>query len=92
MRSTYSFPRRATTGRRVLSAGLFLLMMGWAVPSSWAIAPPVPAADGQALYEQHCAKCHEGQVQRAPHRKVMSKLPSSRSLINAMLCGLRTFG
>ncbi len=90
MRSTYSFPRRATTGRMVLSAGLFLLFMGWAAPSSWAIAPTVPAEDGKALYEQYCAKCHEGQVQRAPHRKVMSRLPAAM-VLHSLEAGKMTF-
>ena len=25
------------------------------------------AADGMALYQAHCAACHDGQVPRAPH-------------------------
>ncbi|GIS02718.1 MAG: hypothetical protein CM15mP103_12690 [Gammaproteobacteria bacterium] len=25
------------------------------------------AADGMALYQAHCAACHNGQVPRAPH-------------------------
>ena len=30
-------------------------------------APEAPAADGAALYRQHCAACHDGNVPRAPH-------------------------
>ena len=32
--------------------------------------------DGEALYQEHCARCHEGQVTRAPHREVMARLPA----------------
>ena len=35
------------------------------------------ALDGEKLYNQYCQHCHEGQVTRAPHRDVLSKLPSN---------------
>lgn len=86
MRSTPTHPQRASTGRLALWAGLFLLVLGGVVPSSWAISPAGEAEDGKALedgkvvYEQHCAKCHEGQVNRAPHRRVISRLPAAMVL------------
>lgn len=42
----------------------------------------VPAAGesagaGKALYQAHCAACHEGQVPRAPHRLFLARLHAS---------------
>ena len=52
------------------------LALSLGVPSSWALPPTEGAADGEALYQAHCARCHEGQVKRAPHRSVMQRLPA----------------
>ena len=60
-----------------LVAGLLLSSVGLA--PSWAL-PPTGESDGAALYQAHCAHCHEGQVKRAPHRDVMSRLPAATVL------------
>ncbi len=60
-----------------LVAGLLLSSVGLA--PSWAL-PPTGESDGAALYQAHCAHCHEGQVKRAPHRDIMSRLPASTVL------------
>src|SRR5215831_14000683 len=39
-----------------------------------AFARGQPAADGEALYKQHCATCHDAGVPRAPARNVLEKL------------------
>jgi polyvinyl alcohol dehydrogenase (cytochrome) len=52
----------------ILLAVCVMLMGG----PAWAVSVAEP--DGQALYEQHCAKCHDT-VARAPKFRVMQKLP-----------------
>ena len=52
------------------------LLSSVSVSSSWAFSPTEGGADGEALYQAHCARCHEGQVERAPHRSVMQRLPA----------------
>lgn len=56
--------------------GLLLVFLPAAVPASAATAASAAAADdephdGEALYRQHCAGCHEGAVQKAPHRLML---------------------
>ena len=53
-----------------------VLTSGFQVSSSWAVAQTQQGSDGQALYDQFCAKCHTGQIERAPSLKVMRKLPA----------------
>ena len=52
------------------------LLSSVSVSSSWAFSPTEGGGDGEALYQAHCARCHEGQVKRAPHRDIMSRLPA----------------
>ncbi|MCY4387732.1 MAG: PQQ-binding-like beta-propeller repeat protein [Desulfurellaceae bacterium] len=59
---------------QVLVGGLLLSSVSIA-PSS-AFSPTEGESDGEALYQAHCARCHEGQVKRAPHRDIMSRLPA----------------
>ena len=40
-------------------------------------AAETAAADGEALYNRHCERCHEGQVTRAPRRDALAKLPAN---------------
>ena len=53
-----------------------LLLSGVSLTPSWALSPTQGENDGAALYQAHCARCHEGQVKRAPQRDVMSRLPA----------------
>ena len=59
---------------QVLVGGLLLSSVSIAL--SWAFSPTEGESDGAALYQAHCARCHEGQVKRAPHRDIMSRLPA----------------
>ncbi len=59
---------------QVLVGGLLLSSVSIAL--SWAFSPTEGESDGEALYQAHCARCHEGQVKRAPHRDVISRLPA----------------
>ena len=45
------------------------------------------AADGMALYQEHCAACHDGQVPRAPHMITFSTMGAD-TLLNAMNNGV----
>lgn len=38
---------------------------------------------GQALYEAHCGQCHEGQVEKAPHREMIA-LTTPESILASM--------
>ena len=57
-----------------------VLLSSVSITSSWAFSPTEGGTDGEALYQAHCARCHEGQVKRAPHRDVMSRLPAAMVL------------
>ncbi len=59
---------------QALVCGVLLSSVG--ISSSWALPSTEGGADGEALYQTHCARCHEGQVKRAPHRNVMQRLPA----------------
>ena len=59
---------------QVLVGGLLLSSVSIAL--SWAFSPTEGESDGEALYQAYCARCHEGQVKRAPHRDVISRLPA----------------
>ena len=50
------------------------------------------AVDGEKVYQQHCAQCHEGQVPRAPHRDVLSKLPANLVLQSLSVGKMRMEG
>ena len=45
------------------------------------------AADGMALYQAHCAACHDGQVPRAPHMITFSTIGAD-TILNAMNNGV----
>ena len=51
-------------------------VLSMSLAPSWAFSPTEGGSDGEALYQAHCARCHEGQVKRAPHRNVMQRLPA----------------
>ena len=53
-------------------------------PSEGAIAGSV---DGMALYQAHCAACHDGQVPRAPHMITFSTIGAA-TILNAMNNGV----
>ena len=57
-----------------------VLLSSVSISSSWAFSPTEGGSDGEALYQAHCARCHEGQAERAPHRDVMSRLPAAMVL------------
>jgi polyvinyl alcohol dehydrogenase (cytochrome) len=48
---------------------------------------PAARARGEALYRQHCATCHEGQVPKAPHRDFVMMLPGD-ALLASMTDGI----
>ena len=45
------------------------------------------AADGMALYQEHCAACHNGQVPRAPHMITFATIGAD-TILNAMNNGV----
>ena len=71
-------PKRKAA-RTVIGALCFVLV-SLIVPSSWAFSPTNGGADGETLYKDNCARCHEGQVKRAPHRQVIQRLPADMVL------------
>ena len=42
---------------------------------------------GKALYQQHCASCHEGAMPKAPHREFLETMPP-QAVINALTTGI----
>ena len=70
-------------GRRIttiwLTGALFFAALSLGSPRAWAVGPAAKP-DGEKLYKQYCAQCHEGQVTRAPHRDVLAKLPANMVL------------
>lgn len=60
--------------------------------SSWAFSPSEQDVDGEQLYGRYCAHCHEGQVKRAPHREVMSRLPAEMVLHSLEVGKMRVQG
>ena len=73
---------------QVLVGGLLLSSVS--ISLSWAFSPTEGESDGEALYQAHCARCHEGQVKRAPHRDIMSRLPALM-VLNSMELGKMKF-
>ena len=45
------------------------------------------ALPGKAVYEQHCALCHDGQVKKAPHR-LMVGLMTPEAILTSLTTGL----
>ncbi len=66
------------------------VQFGYAAPSSTgtpADGAVTEAVDGMALYQAHCAACHDGQVPRAPHMITFSTMGAD-TLLNAMNNGV----
>ena len=68
----------------VMAAAVSIQTAHAAVPVDTAIAAP---ADGMALYQEHCAACHDGQVPRAPHMITFSTIGAD-TILNAMNNGV----
>ena len=64
----------------VVFVSFLLAVLPGSVSSARAATPGQVAPDGEKLYAEHCARCHEGQVKRAPHRDIMSRLPAEMVL------------
>jgi polyvinyl alcohol dehydrogenase (cytochrome) len=76
-----------------LSGALCFAVLLCGVPASWAMEPGAqPAPDAEQLYKQYCQQCHEGQVARAPHREVMSRLPANLVLHSLSVGKMRMQG
>ena len=75
-----------------VSSVLTLALGLFSASSAWAFSPSEPAMDGEQLYGRYCAQCHEGQVKRAPHREVMSKLPAEMVLHSLEVGKMRVQG
>ena len=76
-----------------LSGALCCAVLLGGVPASWAMEPGAqPAPDAEQLYKQYCQQCHEGQVARAPHREVMSRLPANLVLHSLSVGKMRMQG
>ena len=61
----------------LMMAAAVLMPLAHAAPSSTGMASDgaaTEAADGMALYQAHCAACHDGQVPRAPHMITFSTI------------------
>ena len=71
-------------------AAAVLMPIANAAPSSTGMPTDVAtteAADGMALYQAHCAACHDGQVPRAPHVITFSTIGAD-TVLNAMNKGV----
>lgn len=78
-------------GAVAFSVGAFFFGM----PSAAGAAPldsphAAPGVDGAKVYEQKCASCHNGSVQRAPQLAVM-KQKSPEDVLDALLTGPMVF-
>lgn len=58
-----------------------------AAPDGASTPPADTAAPGRALFAEHCAACHEGGVQRAPHREFLQGMSPS-AILMAMSSGV----
>ncbi len=65
---------------RNLTYTALLALIGWSMPAT---ATPSPAA----LYQKHCAACHEGGVPRAPH-SVKFQMIGTRAILASMEAGV----
>ena len=71
-------------------AAAALMPLAHAAPSSTGTLPESAMAesgDGMALYQAHCAACHDGQVPRAPHVITFSTIGAD-TILNAMNNGV----
>ena len=91
MIETYRTWPNKSIARGVSSALTLALGLSVAV-SSWAFSPSEQELDGEQLYGRYCAHCHEGQVKRAPHRDVMSRLPAEMVLHSLEVGKMRVQG
>ena len=74
----------------LMMAAAVLMPLAHAAPSSTGMASDgavTEAADGMALYQAHCAACHDGQVPRAPHMITFSTIGAD-TILNAMNNGV----
>ena len=69
-----------------LGVVLGVALLGFGSPAG-AVEP-----DGEQLYNAYCAQCHDGQVQRAPIREVMSRLPANMVLHSLSVGKMRMQG
>jgi polyvinyl alcohol dehydrogenase (cytochrome) len=67
-----------------MAAAITMQTVNAAVPTDIETAAP---ADGMALYQAHCAACHDGQVPRAPHMITFSTIGAG-AILNAMNNGV----
>ena len=58
-----------------------------AAPLALADQPVSTEPDGAALYQQHCASCHEGGVAKAPQLSLLQIMPPT-SILRAMQGGV----
>jgi len=74
----------------LMMAAAVLMPLANAAPSS-TVEPSEGAnagsVDGMALYQAHCAACHDGQVPRAPHMITFSTIGAA-TILNAMNNGV----
>src|SRR5690242_21422523 len=54
--------------------GLTRSALGGALLLAALTLPALAAPNGEALYKQHCATCHEGNVPKAPRREALKKM------------------
>jgi len=74
----------------LMMATAVLMPIANAAPSSAGMptdGATTEAADGMALYQAHCAACHDGQVPRAPHVITFSTIGAD-TVLNAMNNGV----
>ena len=74
----------------LMMATAVFLPLANAAPSSTGMptdGATTEAVDGVALYQEHCAACHDGQVPRAPHMITFSTIGAD-TILNAMNNGV----
>lgn len=72
--------KRLTT---VMVAGIVLAVSAGARPAAAQAAPAAPAADGQALYRQHCSKCHG--ARGTPSARMVGLYPELKALTDSAI-------
>ena len=61
-----------------LTGAVYFIILCFASQTGWAVGPEIKKpVDAEKVYREHCAQCHEGQVERAPQREVLSRLPAN---------------
>src|SRR6266436_6026873 len=75
----------------VVYAGVFLMDAQFSVWAEPVQSPHAgPSVDGSKVYEQKCAACHNGAVQRAPQLQAL-KVKSPEEVLDALLTGPMVF-